>query len=229
MNKTFILLFLLIYNFSLGQNKNVTSKQLSQQEIDAIFTESIKKQLKIEHSIYRIYQYTDKIGKHFMVMTQNKIECQQREKCYDSIKVLCYLFKNNNYKIQWKLNDFIVPNLYEYSISHWTKYFSINDYDKDGIADPIIIYGTFGMNDMGDGRIKIITYHKNNKVAIRHQNGVLDGERHTQVDKEFYQLPIEIQTHVKTIIKNIHINGHGIFPHNWEKAMKNNELEIDDY
>ena len=228
MNKTLILLFLLIYNFSFGQKSNVTSKQLSKQEIDSIFTENIRKQLKIDNSIYRIYQYNDKIGKHFVIMTQNKIDCQQRKECFDSIKVFCYLFKNKTYNIEWKLNDFIVPNSYEYSISHWTKYFSLNDYDKDGITDPIIIYGTFGMNDTGDGRIKIVIYYKGNKRAIRHQNGILDDERHTQVDKEFYELPIEIQTNVKTLMKNINKNGHGIFPYGWEKAMKSKELKIDE-
>ncbi|QCX37905.1 hypothetical protein FF125_05450 [Aureibaculum algae] len=228
MNKTLILLFLLIYNFSFGQKSNVISKQLSKQEIDSIFTKNIRKQLKIDNSIYRIYQYNDKIGKHFVIMTQNKIDCQQRKECFDSIKVFCYLFKNKTYNIEWKLNDFIVPNSYEYSISHWTKYFSLNDYDKDGITDPIIIYGTFGMNDTGDGRIKIVIYYKGNKRAIRHQNGILDDERHTQVDKEFYELPIEIQTNVKTLMKNINKNGHGIFPYGWEKAMKSKELKIDE-
>ncbi|QCX38642.1 hypothetical protein FF125_09435 [Aureibaculum algae] len=226
MNRTLILLFLLIYNFSIGQTSNVTNKQLSKQEIESTFTENIRKQLKIDNSIYRIYEYNDKIGKHFVIMTQNKIDCEQRKECFDSIKVFCYLFQNKTYKMEWKLKDFIVPNSYEYSISHWTKYFSLDDYDKDGIADPIIIYGTFGMNDTGDGRIKIVIYYKGNKRVIRHQNGILDDERHTQVDKEFYKLPIEIQSNVKTIMKNININGHGIFPSGWEKAMKNKELKI---
>lgn len=228
MKRTLIILFLLIYNVSSGQKLNVTSKQLSKQEVDSIFTEHIRKQLKIENSIYRIYQYNDKIGKHFVVMTQNKTECQQPKECFNSIKVFSYLFKNNTYKIEWKLNDFIMPSLHEYSISHWTKYFSIDDYDKDGIADPIIIYGTFGMNDTEDGRIKIVIYYKGNKRVIRHQNGTLDYERHTQVDKEFYELPIEIQTHVQTIIKNINKNGHGLFPYNWEKDMKNKKLKFDE-
>lgn len=228
MNRILIILFLLIYNFSFAQESNVTSKQLSKQEIDSIFTEHIKKQLKIDTSIYRIYEYNDKIGKHFLVMTHNKIECEQREECYESIKVFCYLFKDNMYKMEWKLNDFIIPNAYEYSISHWTKYFTIDDYDKDGITDPIIIYGTQGMNDTADGRIKIVLYYKGNKRAIRHQNGVLDDERHTQVDKEFYELPIEIQTHVKTVMQNINKNGHGIFPDGWEKAMKSKELKMDE-
>lgn len=228
MNRILIVLFFIIYNFSFGQESNVTSKQLSEQEIDSVFTDSLKMKLQIKFPIYRIYKYNDKEGKHFIVMTENNIDCKEKKECYDSIRAYCFSLNNQFFILKWSFKDYILPNSYEYSISHWTKYFQIEDYDNDGIADPIMIYGTLGMNGTDDGRIKMLVYYKNNKKAIRHQNGVLDDERNTQVDKEFYELPIEIQNRVKVIMETINLNNHGIFPYGWEKAMKNEKLRFDE-
>ena len=229
MKRITIVLLLLIYNFSFTQNSNVTSRQLSKQETDSVFTDTIKVKLQLDYSIHRVYEYTDKAGVHFIVMTKKPTECVEQDVCSDSIKTYCYAYKNDDFKLKWLFNDFILPNSDEYSISYWTKYFKIDDYDNDGFADPIIIYGTFGPNDFDDGRIKILIYYKNKKIAIRHQNGIHDDERHTQIDKEFYELPISIKSRVKTIMENINENDHGIFPSGWQKAMENKKLKFDEY
>ncbi|MBE7653969.1 M949_RS01915 family surface polysaccharide biosynthesis protein [Tenacibaculum finnmarkense] len=226
MNRLITTLFLLIYNFTFGQNSDVTSKQLSEQEIDSIFTIKIKDELQLDYPIFKVYEYRDKIGKHYIVMTENIAKCKERKECFDSIKTYCYSYENDILNLKWALKDFILPDLYEYSIYHWSKYFTIDDYDKDGIADPIIIYGTLGVNEIYDGRIKILVYYKNKKRAIRHQNGVHD-KRNTQVDKQFYELPIEIQNRVKVLMEKIDEKGNGIFPYGWQKAMENNKLNFD--
>lgn len=46
----------------------------------------------------------------------------------------------------------------EASIWFWTNYSGFADLDKDGLIDPILIYGTSGMNNTDDGRVKILTY-----------------------------------------------------------------------
>nr|WP_055437563.1 hypothetical protein [Lacinutrix algicola] len=201
---------------------------MSKEEIDSIFTVTIKDKLQLEYSIHRIYKYNDKAGEHYIVMTKNAIKCEELETCSDIIKVYCFSYKNDVFNLKWSLHDFILPDLYEYSITHWTKYFKIEDYDSDGFADPIIIYGTRGLNDFSDGRIKILVYYKNKKSVIRHQNGIHDDERNTQVDKQFYKLPIEIKNRVKVLMKNIAENNHGIFPYGWQKAMEKNKLKFDE-
>lgn len=84
------------------------------------------------------------------------------------------------------------------------------------------------MNGTGDGRIKILTFHKGAKRVIRHQNGMLDGERSTQVDSAFYKLPSAIQEHVKMVMESMMENDHAIFPMGWKEAMKNRELRFDE-
>ena len=232
--KTVASFFLLIFlvNNSLGQISAVSSKQLSQQEIDSIFTDSLISNLSIEFNIYRIYEYHDKKGKHFLVMTENEYDAQEREQSFDSIKAYCYSLNNGVFTLDWRLTDFILPNgnevSQEYSISFWTKYFALDDYDKDGVIDPILVYGTLGMNQTHDGRIKILVYHNGKKSAIRHQNGTLDFERNTLVDKEFYKLPTDIQDRVKVIMNKITAESHGIFPSGWEEAMDNRKLKFDE-
>ena len=66
------------------------------------------------------------------------------------------------------------------------------------------------------------------KRAIRHQNGILDFERNTQVDELYYQLPTGIQNRVQKIMESITDNDHGIFPYGWQTAMKNQKLRFDE-
>ncbi|WP_370277515.1 M949_RS01915 family surface polysaccharide biosynthesis protein [Flavobacterium sp. J27] len=230
--KILILLLITVTNFAFGQNLKTNSSQLTEQEIVSIFTESLKTKLKIDYSIYRIYKYEDNGGTHYLIMTENKTECDNGKECFDSIKAFCFNLKEEQYHLEWKLKDFILPKgnevSEEYSINFWTKYFELNDYDNDGFVDPIIVYGTYGMNGTDDGRIKIVVYHNGKKRAIRHQNGTLDFERNTKVDESYYELPIGIQKRVSQIMTSITENEHGIFPYGWQTAMKNKELNFDE-
>lgn len=233
MTKTLILLLIFISTgIGFTQNTIVSSHQLSEQKIDSIFTDALKTKLEIKFSIYRVYEYDDKAGKHFIVMTENNVPCNERKDCFDSIKAYCFQYKNKEFNLKWRMTDFILPKgnevSEEYSISFWTKYFKLNDYNNDGFIDPILVYGTLGMNGTSDGRIKILVYHNGKKSAIRHQNAILDFERNTQVDALYYQLPKEIQTKVKSIMKRITENKHGIFPYGWQNAMENKELNFDE-
>lgn len=228
-----VLLIFTLTNSVYSQDTTISSKQLSEIEIDSIFTDSVKKKLEIKYAIYRIYEYNDQAGKHFLVMTENKIICSEGKGwCYDAIKAFCFSYKNKQFTLKWKMTDFILPKKddvkEEFSIWFWTKYFKLDDYDKDGFIDPIIVYGTSSLNDTEDGRIKILVYHHGKKRAIRHQNGTLDYERTTQIDKLYYKLPLEIQERVKNIMENIPKNNHGIFPHGWQEAMKNKKLTFDE-
>lgn len=225
------LLFFLISLFSFGQQPIVESKVLTDSIVQTVFTDAIKKELGIRFPIFKAYEYNDKLGKHYLVLTENGKETEVKEVKNDTIKAFQILSESNKLSIQWSINDFKLKRneiSEETSIWFWSKYIELNDIDGDGIIDPIIIYGTSGMNGVGDGRVKILTYYKNKKTAIRHQNGELDFQRNTKVDKDFYELPTKIQTRVEEIIAKITEDYNAIFPAGWQGAMKNKKIAFDE-
>lgn len=225
------LIFFLISLFSFGQQPILESKVLTDSIIQTVFTDATKKELGIRFPIFKAYEYTDKLGKHYLILTENGNEKEVKETKNDTIKAFNILSESNKLTIQWTINDFKLNRneiSEETSIWFWSKYIELNDIDGDGIIDPIIIYGTSGSNGTGDGRIKILTYYKNTKYAIRHQNGELDFQRNTKVDKAFYELPAKIQARVQEVMAKIYEDNNAIFPAGWQGAMKNKKLAFDE-
>lgn len=180
--------------------------------------------------VYKAYEYNDKDGKHYLVLTEKIYKTVGEESLNDSVMAFSLLENNDKLLIIWKITDFIInsntSNASENAIWFWTKYVSVKDIDGDWLADPVIVYGTSGNNGTEDGRIKILIYYKGTKCGIRHQNGVLDHDRNTRIDAAFYELPDVVQTHIKDIMQKMTENNQAIFPYGWEKAMKNKATEI---
>ncbi len=150
----------------------------------------------------------------------------------DSIQGFSIKMEDRQFKTEWFISDFKLKQgkeiVEETSIWFWTKYISLADIDKDGLSDPIIVYGTSGINGTQDGRIKILIFYKGAKRAIRHQNGILDSERNTQVDSVFYTLPVEIQGYVKGLMRKMMGDNKTLFPSGWEDALQKKKIKIDE-
>ena len=224
----FLFFFLLLQQLScltFGQ-------KLEKETVEKLFTSSTKERLGITFPIFRVYEYADHNGKHFFVMTENPYQESAKDPLNDVIKGFCISEKGEKMEVLWSLRDFkeAANNKHddETSIWFWSKYCQFTDIDKDGLVEPIIVYGTAASNGMNDGRIKILIYYKGQKVGIRHQNGISDGDRYTKVDKTFYTLPVSIQQQAQTIMTKIMDNGHGIFPYGWQEAMKNKKEFFDE-
>jgi hypothetical protein len=213
------------------QNK---PSSLPNEEVELIFNDSIKTLFKIDLPIFKVYQYKQHEDTALLVLTESNTS-----RFYDTIappntQIKAYSFnrKNGKLALNWEIKDFCRKENQELegeeNIWFWTKYLSISDLNQDKIIDPIIVYGTFGINGYDDGRIKILIVNQNKKIWIRHQNGILDFERNTQVDMAFYSLPLEIQNHVKTIIEDLIENEFAIFPYGWQEAMKNHQSTFDE-
>jgi len=208
-----------------------TTVALDENQIKTIFTQEVKNELSIHYPIFKVYEYSDKLGKHYLVLTENEYKKEEYElgeykSLNNSIKAFSLLADSSKYKMEWVITDFLdKQNGEEKSIWFWSKFIELNDIDADGIVEPIIIYGTSADNGLHDGRVKILIYYKGVKNAIRHQNSELDFERNTKVDNFFYELPNKIQEHV---IKKIGENSNIHFPYGWENAMKNKKLEFDE-
>ena len=183
----------------MAQQNGTACKILSSNEIKKILSDSVKKEMKISYPIIRVYKYSDKSGEFLCVLTESNDSISDKDTFNHNIKAINIKVDKGKFVKKWELNDNIVKNNNdENSIWFWTKYFDFKDFDNDGVIEPIIVYGTGGMNGYDDGRIKFIIFYNGRKIAIRHQNGVLDDERHTQIDNAFYSLPQNLKDNIKS-------------------------------
>jgi hypothetical protein len=200
---------------------------------DVTFNPDTRKQLGIDYPVTKIYPYSDNSGNYHLVLTETN-DGVTAEKDTLHLKIKAFNFKESaaGLEKQWEVTDFTLPKADDYdgeeTIWFWTKYLNVKDIDKDGLADVILVYGTNALNGYDDGRIKIILWHKGDKIAIRHQNGVLDDERNTQVDAKFYTLPAPLQDHVKALMDKMDSDRVAIFPYGWQEAMKAHKLKFDE-
>ncbi len=227
----FTLLLLLPTVLLCGQIKVGKSEILDQQEIAKIFTDSLKKQLNFIYPISKVYKCLDKSGQFYIVLTESTPSSKSKE-IHHNLRAYNLRQHKNTLSLNWMINDLITKqgtnDDIERSIWFWTKYCEFVDLNNDGLIDPILVYGTSGSNYTSDGRVKILIHYKGQKIAIRHQNGMLDFERNTKVDKAFYGLPVAIQNRTKLLMKKMTDENNAIFPHGWETAMKNRKLYFEE-
>jgi len=227
------LLLFFITDLVLGQSTNASSEILSQQKTVNLFSDSLDIKFGITYPIRRVYKCIDKSGQFFIVLTESIDSISTgNDTFHNSIKAFNIRQDKNGLSKKWEMDDFITKQStnddMEHSIWFWTKYSEFTDIDNDNLIDPILIYGTSGMNYTSNGRIKICIYYKGHKVAIRHQNGTLDVERNTHVDKAFYTLPLSLQDHIKQIMKKMTADNNAIFPNGWQTAMKEHKSYFDE-
>ncbi|MBN1250899.1 MAG: hypothetical protein JXR51_07340 [Bacteroidales bacterium] len=232
MKKILLIVFISIINLNCFAQKIQTKNiQLSENQIDSIFSDSLLNHLNIDFPIAKIYKYTDKSGTNFIILTEKSTVKKNDKFEQDSLKAFNFRYINGSYFLNWSIIDFVKTERYiepEDSIGFWTKYLKLEDFNKDGLIEPVIVYGTYGKSYVGEARVKILTFYKGKKRAIRNQNSEYDRFRFTKVDSMFYKLPNEIQKNVKKVITDMHNNSHASFPPNWEKDMLNKKLNFDD-
>ncbi|MBN2681074.1 MAG: hypothetical protein JXR58_01075 [Bacteroidales bacterium] len=223
--------FFLVISFSLfisGFSQQNEPEIIDKTQHNQIVDSNLKSEFGIYYSIFRIYKYSDNIGLHYLILTERTVDSSADEPRNDSIMAFHFTKENEKMKLDWKLRDFVVKqsigdNL-ESSIWFWSKYFQLKDIDNDGIVEPLLVYGSSGINGKDDGRIKIFVFYKGKKYGIRHQNGVYDGDRNTKVDKEFYDLPNAVVLESIAIMEKIVEDNNAIFPYGWQKAMKEKKV-----
>ncbi|WP_394342829.1 M949_RS01915 family surface polysaccharide biosynthesis protein [Lacibacter luteus] len=224
MRHLFILIIALNYwTDAFAQKATLPSEILTSKQVTELFPDTVRKTLNINFPIFRVYKYSDKAGQYYCILSESRnVISVDKDTFSHNIKAINVKADNGSFIKLWEINDNIIKNNNdESSIWFWTKYIDFKDYDNDGLADPFIIYGTSAANGYDDARIKFIIYYRGQKIAIRHQNGVLDFERETMVDKLFYDLPQSLQTSTKQKMELMIKNNQAIFPAGWQTAMKN--------
>jgi hypothetical protein len=188
---------------------------LSRSALKEVFTEPVLKSFNLNFPIYKAYRYADKTGEYYCALTESMDTITNEDTFSYKIKAINFKYVDGKLSKTWEINDNILKEteveLDETSIWFWTKFSDFKDYDGDGVADPIIIYGTGDMGNTQAGRIKILVYYKGKKYAIRHQNSSLDYGRETTVEKAYYDLPKSIRLIVKQKMKAMHDADVAIF------------------
>ena len=225
MKKTLLFALALVSFQSFGQGERPV--HLDSSEVASRYTEEIIQNLKIKYPIFKVFEFRDKLGTHELVLTEHSISGKDN----DSISAYCYHLMGKDRILEWKLNDFISwkeGTTPEKSIWFWTRYLRLDDIDKNGTIDPIIVYGTADKNGSENGRLKFLLYLNGNKYAIRHVNSDMDWGRNTRVDESYYELPAISQSYMESLMHLIYENGHAIFPAEWEENMKSKKLFFDE-
>lgn len=198
---------------------NAQTKILTKPEVDQLFPESVQQQLDLRFPIRVVYHYTDQTGTYYIPLCEKIDQIKGKDTAHAKIRAVNVKYEHGQFVKQWELNDLLDKEMQEESIWFFTKYAAVKDLDGDGVMEPVIVYGSSGMNGVGDGRMKILVYYKGKKVAIRHQNSEMDEGRHTDADKEFYGLPEKVQVFVRGVMKRIAEDDNSLFQHDWEKKM----------
>lgn len=211
-----------------AQNSAIKLKLLTTNEVTKIFSDSLRQRFGIRLPVIKVYEYSDNTGHYYCLLTESEDEITNgNDTLNQKIKAISLKNESGLFTKLWQINDQTnKTKKQENSIWFWTKYIDFKDYNNDGIIDPIIIYGTAGENGYDDGRINVIIFYLGQKIVIKHQNGVLDFERNTQIDKSFYALPQDLQLVVKQKIKLMIENKQAVFINDWESNLSHNRTRF---
>ncbi len=165
-----MLFLMLIFGPSIlrGQQNHPSSEILSQSQVSATITNSVKRQFGINFPIIRVYKYVDRSGKYFCVLTE-KLDSlfTGEEGKYDTLHLAIRAIdlREDSGKLMkvWEINDHAIRDskieVVEQSMWFWTKYIEFNDFDGDGVIEPIIVYGTHSDSDLASGRVKCMVIY----------------------------------------------------------------------
>ncbi|SEL85977.1 hypothetical protein SAMN04487910_3510 [Aquimarina amphilecti] len=202
-------------------------RKISKKEMNAVFSNRRQIQLGISYPLYQAYNYKDESGEYYLLLTDHKKAItEKKDTLYDNIYGVNLRVEKNQFKKRSTIKGEIDQD-WETSIGFWNQYSKLEDFDGDGVIDPIIVYGTITPSKYEDGRVRIIAYNKKSRVTIKHQNSEIPDGRITKINKKFYNFPPQIQEAVKIIMKSMTKNGHAFFADDWEKKMGNNAIRLE--
>lgn len=100
-------------NFKIGNEKSI-NRILAKEEIDSIFSKIVKIEIGIKFSIFRVYEYNDSLGKHYLVLTENG-NMSIENPINDSIHGFWLSEYKGKLKVDWQISDHILEQGNEFS------------------------------------------------------------------------------------------------------------------
>jgi len=163
--------------------------------------EAVKK-AGVELPVFKRYCYTDKSGSYALVLSE-KQDLPFADETLSSV-IQATLFKvgsDNVLTRQWSIRDFAGKE--DAGVNFRSKLFEFADLDADGLIEPILVYRFFAPDDKDgfdsddfSGGIKIIAFHQGRKVVVHAITGILDGQRSTRANADFFALPKPVRQHL---------------------------------
>ncbi|NML19409.1 hypothetical protein HHL16_00920 [Pseudoflavitalea sp. G-6-1-2] len=225
-----ILLALTGANLLSAQISAVTHELVSPSSLTWL-TDSLKQVYRLSYPVSSVHHYTDQSGNYYCVFTESLDSVGQKSDSfhYRIRAVNLKLAENGQYSKVWDMNDYVLQrDQSENTIWFWKSYIAFEDIDKDGLADPLIVYGTTTNNGLKNGRVKCMIFYKGEKIGVRHQNGLQTAERNTTIDKSFYAMPAPVQLAVSQRMELWVKNQEAIFSTGWQKSMKSKRTYFDE-
>ncbi|MGH2564736.1 MAG: hypothetical protein ACRDE5_09490, partial [Ginsengibacter sp.] len=106
-----------------AQQPLLTSTIPSSRQTQILLTDSIKKEFNINYPIFRIYNYIDKSGNYYCVLTESRDSIGNEKDTFNrSLKAIDLKYDNGKFQKIWELNDHIKNDSVENSIWFWTSY-----------------------------------------------------------------------------------------------------------
>lgn len=209
------------------------SRVLDAAEVATKIPERDRAGLGIDFPIRKAYAYADRTGDYLLAITEHVGKKAEPEPVSDKIRACLLKREGAGLRRVWMIQDVLNRQNdvidEERSIWFWTKYLSLTDVDGDGQIDPVMVYGTDEDGSGTDnGRLYIVVVHRGRKHKIRHQNGTLDPQRHTEIEPSFYRLPAPLIRHVRSLMARLTQDGHCIFPAGWQAKMNKRRTYIEE-
>jgi hypothetical protein len=170
------------------------------------------KNAKVSLPVLAHFCYRDDSGNYVVYLTESG------DRRYDgetlSSKIGAHLFKIHAGPIlvpRGTVNDSASVGMA--GVQWWTKLTELNDIDGDGLVDPILVYRFYPseggklVDDVYEGRLKIIVFHRDTKAAIRAITGDLDPHRSTTASAPYFKLPPILQKHLVRKMRRMY-DGH---------------------
>jgi hypothetical protein len=179
-----------------------TGKLLTQKE-----AEIIKSRIgNISMPVFKAYEYKDIGGVYDLFFCENRNTISDQDTLNTKIQAICYLNDHDHYIEKWKIVDRLdkpvdIQEDRELNIWFWSKYTSNSDIDKDGLIEPIVIYGTKTVE--GYSRINIIIFYKGEKYSIKAQECDLDQCRTLKRSDKYGKLPEKIKLYLDKLLEKL--------------------------
>ncbi|USL95365.1 hypothetical protein D1J36_008785 [Riemerella anatipestifer] len=188
-----------------GASEKLEKKETFEISYEKLSDKAIPQGLSFEGKVKEVVRVEDLQGEHIILLTETGIVPSKKVVNADyekeaKIFVYDYLYdKNENkYKLNWKVQDFILNCEFDLSMNFVKDTFKITDLNHNGIAEIWTMYSMLCTSDISPDVMKIIMYEGKQKYALRGHATLMAGEDKLeegeyQFDENLSKAPKEIK------------------------------------